>query len=1122
MPTDPVVAYLDYLQQMSRKIAYRGTTVDVLGGKSRRSPDRYLSYDATHDDATWQRFLNGVTTDRQVNEGRTLFIGIGLIVGTAKAGGKAKTVSAPLVIVPCEVDEPDEVEATYGFAPDWASATLNYDLISALLDKSDAVDSDDAVGMPDLLTPAITTAMDQIERKLRDAVASKGSSQRLNDPTFIEEIATLLRSDIPALRGQITTANTPFRKEDIRKADGLVWYNHRYCFMATMPDSLSAYRALSQLGAQFHAKSGGTSEMLRSLLTGMLNASAVRFRAFEPEAIERVKQLLPLAPLPLSTRQQQAVMNAFSSDLSYIQGPPGTGKSHTIAAIMLMALLQGKRVLLTSHKKAAINVVREKLHDLLGSGSEDDIAIYVGQDPTERARMRARINQLIADVQSNRYTGILANAKIQVERIRDEFIKTLRQIDQLRRTLSASLERTNDAFRANREHLSARNTYHEIFGQGDLSADRLGLVGEIKPEWGQILDEIGEIQTKRSAGESLNIGDILRARIGLGRYAERFSAPWIQDHPWDAHRLQAHYRAVNAYQQARSAEKQISVDLNQVRRNAEALAAVALEQSKKYLRTLCKYTQLRHAHTCQEDLSHFASLFWLRKPRLIRPHMEAIDYAKITKVFPLWLGEMGDLGTILPFQPEVFDLAVVDESSQVNIAEIVPVFHRAKSFCVVGDRAQLGLEAAGLFGLNRTFEQLAWNQAFAGMQGIIPYTAARDRELDVSSSSILDFLVSPVNGLNVPKVTLDEHYRSMPSLATFTSNEFYKEDGGLRIMTEVGQNLNKECFKLIEVGGLRADDGKYVLREVDEAMKLVREILAGKELGNNSALRNLGFRHPDKLPSVGIITFTSNQRDVLRARAEEEVTEHQGKAIGLFIGTPEEFQGNERDVMIITFGLGEGMTRFASAFYEKPNRFNVATSRARKFTYAVIGRCPAKATMFRRYFGSFGFKPMIQSTIADMTESSTGDESLPQRGSALTWSFDERRCESEFERVVLECIRTYIDRNPGSRLDIFNQVTTCGQKRLDFVLFDRQSTRSVAIEVDGQDHFCEDGVTYHDAHLERAAVLSRAGWKLVHVPHHKWYRHGWLHHVDSDAFTKVVDEFHRSLGIALGNVTTSS
>jgi len=39
---------------------------------------------------------------------------------------------------------------------------------------------------------------------------------------------------------------------------------------------------------------------------------------------------------------------------------------------------------------------------------------------------------------------------------------------------------------------------------------------------------------------------------------------------------------------------------------------------------------------------------------------------------------------------------IVDEASQVNIAEIIPAFYRGARICVVGDDKQLGLNAAGV------------------------------------------------------------------------------------------------------------------------------------------------------------------------------------------------------------------------------------------------------------------------------------------------------------------------------------------------------------------------------------------------------------------------------------------
>lgn len=44
-----------------------------------------------------------------------------------------------------------------------------------------------------------------------------------------------------------------------------------------------------------------------------------------------------------------------------VQGPPGTGKTHTIANLLGHFLAQGKKVLVTSHTKKALNVLKEKV-----------------------------------------------------------------------------------------------------------------------------------------------------------------------------------------------------------------------------------------------------------------------------------------------------------------------------------------------------------------------------------------------------------------------------------------------------------------------------------------------------------------------------------------------------------------------------------------------------------------------------------------------------------------------------------------------------------------------------------------------------------------------------------------
>ena len=52
-----------------------------------------------------------------------------------------------------------------------------------------------------------------------------------------------------------------------------------------------------------------------------------------------------------------------------VQGPPGTGKTHTIANLLGHFLAQGKSVLVTSHTKKALSVLKEKIPDEIGRAS---------------------------------------------------------------------------------------------------------------------------------------------------------------------------------------------------------------------------------------------------------------------------------------------------------------------------------------------------------------------------------------------------------------------------------------------------------------------------------------------------------------------------------------------------------------------------------------------------------------------------------------------------------------------------------------------------------------------------------------------------------------------------------
>ena len=66
----------------------------------------------------------------------------------------------------------------------------------------------------------------------------------------------------------------------------------------------------------------------------------------------------------LDYSQENAVSNLMKSNQLVIYGPPGTGKSHTIANIISDGLCKNKRILMVSQKRAALDVIYNRLSDL--------------------------------------------------------------------------------------------------------------------------------------------------------------------------------------------------------------------------------------------------------------------------------------------------------------------------------------------------------------------------------------------------------------------------------------------------------------------------------------------------------------------------------------------------------------------------------------------------------------------------------------------------------------------------------------------------------------------------------------------------------------------------------------
>ena len=65
-------------------------------------------------------------------------------------------------------------------------------------------------------------------------------------------------------------------------------------------------------------------------------------------------------------------------------------------------------------------------------------------------------------------------------------------------------------------------------------------------------------------------------------------------------------------------------------------------------------------------------------------------FADIQRAFPCIIAGLRDYAEFIPLERELFDLVIIDEASQVSIAQALPAIIRAKKILVLGDRNQFG------------------------------------------------------------------------------------------------------------------------------------------------------------------------------------------------------------------------------------------------------------------------------------------------------------------------------------------------------------------------------------------------------------------------------------------------
>ena len=303
---------------------------------------------------------------------------------------------------------------------------------------------------------------------------------------------------------------------------------------------------------------------------------------------------------------------------------------------------------------------------------------------------------------------------------------------------------------------------------------------------------------------------------------------------------------------------------------------------------------------------------------------DKLDFEALFQTLPIWLSKLSDLHQVLPMRKGLFDVVIIDEATQCDIASCLPAIYRAERAVIVGDFKQLR---------HVSFLAQSAQHALQLKYGLEQFSEV----LDYRNLSILDLVDDSLKSQE-QVAFLNEHYRSLPDLIRFSNQHFYQ--GGLKVMSVIPEDHSTQNIEHIPVKGKRVKQG-YNPLEASAVINHLKALIEEEQSLQPGLCRNIGILSPFR-DQVDYIN-----KQLLTALTAAEIDKHD-----ILCGTAHSFQGEERDVMLLSFCLDEQGHATGFNHINRPDVFNVSITRAKSaitvFTSFSINKMDRNAYL-RRY-----------------------------------------------------------------------------------------------------------------------------------------------------------------------------
>lgn len=455
------------------------------------------------------------------------------------------------------------------------------------------------------------------------------------------------------------------------------------------------------------------------------------------------------------------------------------------------------------------------------------------------------------------------------------------------------------------------------------------------------------------------------------------------------------------------------------------------------------------------------------------------EFAKLKQAFPCILSGIRDYAEYIPLEPEIFDLIIIDEASQVSVSQAFPALLRAKKILILGDKKQFSNVKSSNAKTETNKEYV--NKIQKIFRETTEYDQAKMTRLAKFNikTSILEFFEFISNY----DAQLLKHFRGYKEIISYSNKHFYQNN--LQVM-KIRESPIKDVLKFSVI---EPDNNTeiYPKSNIAEVNFIIDELKKIKDRESKS--------------SVCIITPHTNQQKLLmEVISNSKEKDYYFNELDLKIFTFDTCQGEERDIVFYSMVATKELDRLSYIFSKnidqsrieedaqqiRAQRLNVGFSRAKETMHFVLSK------PIDKYSGSIKEALMHYSNILEDTDQEPSPEEVdpnsPKEKEVLNWITQTYFWQTNKKHIFLKP-----QFEIGKYLKQIDKTYNQPNYRVDFLLVYKNETskNKIIIEYDGFDaHFKDsDGLInqynytkyYSEEDIYRQKTLENYGYKFLRI-----------------------------------------